>query len=190
MAFEVWLRLDDRPASVPGPFSTPSVEDIDPAPRELPILLQVLLHSTTRATALRHLVAFMDLGPPAVHHAIVVGVKPYLMKILSRVLPGAEGAEIKGLLILAWAKIFVHDPGSTKDLLPKDLYTLLPALAADAAIPPEHRGVACLLVAQIAHHNPQARRALSPSAADIAALAGEAAPPVLRRLACLALAEL
>ena len=26
------------------------------------------------------------------HHAIVVGVKPYLMKILSRVLPGAEGA--------------------------------------------------------------------------------------------------
>ena len=66
-AFEVWLRK--------GAISKKP-------PRELPIVLQVLLSQIHRLRALMLLSRFLDLGPWAVHLALSVGIFPYVLKLL------------------------------------------------------------------------------------------------------------
>ena len=66
-SFEIWLDFGDM---------------IDRPPLHLPILLQVLLSQTHRLRALKLLKRYLCIGHNAVNRALVVGIFPYVMKLL------------------------------------------------------------------------------------------------------------
>lgn len=73
-------------------------------PKQLPILLQVLLSQTHRAKGLTLFGRFMDMGHWALNLALSVGIFPYVLKLLQ-----SSATDIKQLLAFIWAKILALD---------------------------------------------------------------------------------
>ncbi|KAI8821522.1 raptor N-terminal caspase like domain-containing protein [Fimicolochytrium jonesii] len=96
-AFDVWLSK--------------GLTAEDP-PEQLPIVLQVLLSQIHRLRAMMLLSRFLDMGPWAVNLALLVGIFPYVLKLLQSPAP-----ELKPLLVFIWTKILVVDRSCQADLL-------------------------------------------------------------------------
>ncbi|KAJ3021340.1 hypothetical protein HKX48_008735 [Thoreauomyces humboldtii] len=96
-AFDVWLS---KSLTAENP------------PEQLPIVLQVLLSQVHRLRAMMLLSRFLDIGPWAVNLALLVGIFPYVLKLLQSPAP-----ELKPLLIFIWTKILVVDRSCQTDLL-------------------------------------------------------------------------
>ena len=96
-AFEVWLDFGGRK---------------DECPMHLPILLQVLLSQTHRLRALLLLKKYLDLGPEAVNLSLLVGICPYISKLLQR-----PSADIRQVLVSIWSHVIGFDPQVRVDLI-------------------------------------------------------------------------
>ncbi|KAJ1826530.1 Target of rapamycin complex 1 subunit kog1, partial [Coemansia sp. RSA 2599] len=120
-AFEVWLQhaatvvshfvSDQGPDQVPRSLSTEPPPNLEP-PNELPAVLQVLLSQMYRVRALILLYRFLNLGPWAVDLAMVVGIFPYMTKLLA-----STTTEFREILILVWARLSAVDMALHPELL-------------------------------------------------------------------------
>lgn len=100
-AFDIWLK-----------YAGPSTKE---PPEQLPIVLQVLLSQVHRLRALILLSKFLDLGPWAVYLSLLIGIFPYVLKLLQ-----SPAQELKPVLIFIWARIMAIDYKSTQQELYKD----------------------------------------------------------------------
>ncbi|CAD7701866.1 unnamed protein product [Ostreobium quekettii] len=96
-AFRLWLKQGSRHK---------------PPPRQLPIVLQVLLSPVHRLCALELLNGFLELGTWAVDLALSVGIFPYVLKLLQTTTP-----DLQHTLISIWAKIMSLDSACQVDLV-------------------------------------------------------------------------
>lgn len=125
--FEVWLRFGARSMlwndayyqqihGIMMPSSMSMILDANLGksliPKQLPILLQVLLSQVHRLKALSLLGRFLDMGPWAVNLALAVGIFPYVVKLLSSISP-----ELKQILVFIWVKILALDKSCQADLI-------------------------------------------------------------------------
>jgi WD40 repeat protein len=97
-AFEIWLDF--------GGQSTTEI------PLHLPVLLQVLLSQTHRLHALLLLKRYLSMGPSAVNLALLVGIFPYILKLLQ-----SPSAEVKQVLVCIWASVLGFDPSCRMELV-------------------------------------------------------------------------
>lgn len=97
-AFEVWLDFSRRSSSE--------------QPTHLPILLQVLLSQTHRLRALQLLRRYLLLGKSAVNLALLVGIFPYILKLLQ-----SPAQDIRQVLVSIWASIIGFDPSCRQELV-------------------------------------------------------------------------
>lgn len=81
-------------------------------PAQLPIVLQVLLSQVHRLRALILLSRFLDLGPWAVNLALLIGIFPYVCKLLQ-----SAAHELKPVMIFIWARILAVDSSGQTDLI-------------------------------------------------------------------------
>lgn len=81
------------------------------APRQLPVLLQVLLSPYHRVRALELLYEFLEQGTWAVELALSVGVFPYVLKLLQ-----TTATDLQKTLISIWAKLLALDTSCQVDL--------------------------------------------------------------------------
>uniref|UniRef100_A0A7S1KTW0 Raptor N-terminal CASPase-like domain-containing protein n=1 Tax=Percolomonas cosmopolitus TaxID=63605 RepID=A0A7S1KTW0_9EUKA len=95
--FEVWLKYG---------YNTHQ------APKQLPILLQVLLSQAHRLKALDLLAQFLDMGDWAVNMALSVGIFPYVLKLLQ-----SPSLPLKRVLVFIWTRILALDERCLSDLL-------------------------------------------------------------------------
>jgi len=96
-AFDLWLD-----------FSTASSEP----PEHLPVVLQALLSQTHRLRALHLLKKYLALGPAAVNLSLMVGIYPYILKLLQ-----SPAEDIKQTLITIWASIIGFDASCRSELI-------------------------------------------------------------------------
>eukprot|EP00930_Biecheleria_cincta_P039675 TRINITY_DN27254_c0_g1_i1.p1 TRINITY_DN27254_c0_g1~~TRINITY_DN27254_c0_g1_i1.p1 ORF type:complete len:1546 (-),score=201.99 TRINITY_DN27254_c0_g1_i1:159-4796(-) len=142
-AFAVWLRFFQ------SPDPSMDVEQVI-APAELPVMLQALLHPSCRCRvqALHLLASFVDLGSWAAQLTMLMGIRPYLSKLLALDDSGVEQLEVAGLAVTVWTKILVAD-GGQEGLPGKDTYKVFMRVALSQSLSDYHRGLAyaCLAVA-------------------------------------------
>ena len=98
-AFEIWLDFGGE-------------KRIHESPMHLPILLQVLLSQTHRLHALLLLRRYLALGPEAVHLALLVGIFPYILKLLQY-----PAVEIRQVLVCIWASVLGFDSQCRVDIV-------------------------------------------------------------------------
>jgi regulator-associated protein of mTOR len=96
-AFELWLDFGDACSD---------------APMHLPILLQVLLSQAHRLRALQLLRRYLALGSQAVNLSLVVGIFPYVLKLLQ-----SPAAEVRQVLVSIWASILGFDRSCRQELV-------------------------------------------------------------------------
>ncbi|KAI0243612.1 Target of rapamycin complex 1 subunit kog1 [Massospora cicadina] len=175
-AFEIWLSHGAVKRAVP---------------EQLPIVLQVLLSQAHRARALRLLGQFLDLGLWAVNAALLVGIFPYILKLLQ-----SPAAELKPLLTFIWARLIPVDPSCQNDLLKDNgfLY-FVELLNADRghslANLSEHRGIAAFILAFFCKDfNHGKKSCLQHGLLNIALPHLGDPNPFLRQWTCLMLAQL
>ncbi|PVU88164.1 hypothetical protein BB561_005997 [Smittium simulii] len=109
-------EVDGRRAGGIRSLSLGAPAGLEP-PKELPIVLQVLLSQIYRHNALALLYNFLLLGPWAVDLVFAIGISPFIVKLL-----GTASNEITGLLILVWSKLVAGDPSCLEDLIKNDGY--------------------------------------------------------------------
>lgn len=95
-AFDVWLHM--------------GLENRSP-PLQLPIILQVLLSPDLRPKALPLISRYMQLGPQAVHHALTVGIFPYLLRLLK-----SKSRKLLQDIVFMWGKLVALDESCRMDL--------------------------------------------------------------------------
>jgi len=93
-------------------FMYPGMSQNIESPEQLPVVLQVLLSPAHRVRALILLRKFLYLGPSAVNLALIVGISPYVLRLLQSPID-----EYKHLLVGIWSKILEFDPGCKHDLV-------------------------------------------------------------------------
>eukprot|EP01039_Chlorochromonas_danica_P010249 gene10249-11344_t len=96
-AFEMWLD-----------FGTAN----SPPPLQLPVVLQVLLSQSHRLRALQLLKRYLSLGLEAVKVALILGIYPYIVKLLQN-----PAEETKQILISIWAAIIGFDASCRQELI-------------------------------------------------------------------------
>lgn len=96
-SFEMWLE-----------FGTSS----SPSPPMLPVVLQVLLSKAHRVRVLTLLKRFLSLGTEAVRLSLIIGIFPYVLKLLKN-----PSDDIKHLVISVWASIIGFDPSCRQELV-------------------------------------------------------------------------
>ncbi|KAJ9056134.1 Target of rapamycin complex 1 subunit kog1, variant 2 [Entomophthora muscae] len=175
-AFEIWLSQGSVKQTVP---------------EQLPIVLQVLLSQAHRARALRLLSQFLDMGLWAVNAALLVGIFPYILKLLQ-----SPAAELKPLLTFIWARLIPVDPTCQNDLLKDNGFMyfidLLNAEKSHSlANISEHRGIAAFIISFFCKDFPQGKNScLQHNILHIAIPHLSDHNPFLRQWTCLMLAQL
>ncbi|KAJ3161050.1 hypothetical protein HDU86_007669 [Geranomyces michiganensis] len=173
-AFDVWLS---KSLTAENP------------PEQLPIVLQVLLSQIHRLRAMMLLSRFLDIGPWAVNLALLVGIFPYVLKLLQSPAP-----ELRPLLVFIWTKILVVDRSCQTDLLKDNGFMyFIKVLATPNSLPmvPNPSGLramCCFILSVFCKKFP---------IGQAACVKGEAIPallehlgdddPLLRQWACIAL---
>lgn len=162
------------------------------APAQLPIVLQVLLSQVHRLRALILLSRFLDLGPWAVNLALLIGIFPYVCKLLQ-----SAAHELKPVMIFIWARILAVDISGQNDLLKENAFTyFLGILNPETPLPvsnsSEHRAMAAFIVAMFCRNCRQAQTVcLSPGLFRLCIHhLGDADNPLLRQWCCLLISML
>jgi regulator-associated protein of mTOR len=84
-------------------------------PEQLPALLQMLLVQSQRLRALHLLARFLDLGAEACNLALVVGIHPYVSKLLQAA--SGAGPDVAPSLVFVWARVLCVDRDSQVGLV-------------------------------------------------------------------------
>eukprot|EP01031_Cornospumella_fuschlensis_P030298 gene30298-36610_t len=126
-AFEMWLDFAQRSGhgitgTVGGVTSHPShVPSPSSPPLQLPVVLQVLLSQSHRLRALQLLKRYLSLGLDAVKTALILGIYPYIVKLLQ-----TPTEEVKSLLVSIWAAILAFDSTCKNELIrEKSIYIFI-----------------------------------------------------------------
>ena len=127
-AFEIWLDFGGRK---------------DESPMYLPILLQVLL-SQNRLRALLLLKKYLDLGPEAVNLSLIVGICPYITKLLQR-----PSTDIRNVLVSIWAHVIGFDPQVHIDLVRDKGHTHFIQFLLSKDMPMSQRCKSAFILAEI-----------------------------------------
>ena len=127
------------------------------APAQLPIVLQVLLSQVHRLRALILLSRFLDLGPWAVNLALLIGIFPYVCKLLQ-----SAAHELKPVMIFIWARILAVDITCQTDLIKDNSYQyFLAILNPQTPLPvsnaSEHRAMSAFIIAMFCRNFRQAQ---------------------------------
>jgi len=127
------------------------------APAQLPIVLQVLLSQVHRLRALILLSKFLDLGPWAVNLALLIGIFPYVCKLLQ-----SAAHELKPVMIFIWARILAVDISGQTDLIKDNAYQyFLAILNPQTPLPvsnaSEHRAMSAFIIAMFCRNFRQAQ---------------------------------
>lgn len=128
-AFELWLD-----------YELPSA---DP-PARLPIVLQVLLSQLHRVRALQLLRRYLALGAEAVNLSLVVGIFPYILKLL---LSASE--DIKQALVSIWASIMGFDSSCRQELIRAKSQAFFIQYLKSSEAPAAQRCMAAFVLAEI-----------------------------------------
>lgn len=192
-AFEIWLDFESSGGD---------------SPALLPIVLQVLLSQTHRLRALLLLKRYLALGPHAVQLALLVGIYPYILKLLTN-----PSSDIKDVLVCIWASIIGFDVNLRSDLT-KDktllffinylavtkptsaTLTLTPTLSSatnNASVP--YRCLAAFVLAEVCNGNQEARatclqQGLQRSCSQALTCEDALSSPDLKKWICLCLFKL
>jgi regulator-associated protein of mTOR len=137
--FQVWLDFGQRKKE---------------APKQLPILLQVLLSQTHRLRALTLLGRFLDMGSWAVNLALSVGIFPYVLKLLQ-----SNSPELRQILVFIWAKILVLDPSCQVDLVKDNGHLYFINTIANKNYDTKLRAIACFVLTVICNKFPAGQAA-------------------------------
>ena len=162
------------------------------APAQLPIVLQVLLSQVHRLRALILLSRFLDLGPWAVNLALLIGIFPYVCKLLQ-----SAAHELKPVMIFIWARILAVDISGQSDLIKDNAYQyFLAILNPQTPLPvsnaSEHRAMSAFIIAMFCRNFRQAQVVcLSPELINLCILhLKDAENPLIRQWSCLLISML
>ena len=108
--------------------------------------LQVLLSQTHRLRALQLLKRYLSLGSYAVNLSLVVGIFPYVLKLLQ-----SPAGEVRQLLVSIWASILGFDPSCRQELVRDKMqgYFIQYLLAKEKDMPTAQRCMAAFILAEI-----------------------------------------
>ena len=108
--------------------------------------LQVLLSQTHRLRALQLLKRYLSLGSYAVNLSLVVGIFPYVLKLLQ-----SPAGEVRQLLVSIWASILGFDPSCRQELVRDKMqgYFIQYLLAKEKDMPTAQRCMAAFVLAEI-----------------------------------------
>ncbi|GMH32844.1 hypothetical protein BSKO_00678 [Bryopsis sp. KO-2023] len=121
-----------------------------PPPRQLPIVLQVLLSPVHRLRALDLLYRFLELGTWGVDLALSVGIFPYVLKLLQTTTP-----ELQETLIRIWAKIMSLDTACQHDLVKDNGHLYFVRLLESGAVNMELNAKAAFVLAVMCDNYPK-----------------------------------
>ena len=138
-AFEIWL--DFHGSGGGGGESSSGAGD---TPMHLPIVLQVLLSQTHRVRALLLLRRYLALGPAAVNLSLLVGIFPYILKLLY-----CPAADIKQILVHIWASILDFDPTGRVEIVREKLQGYFIKYLASQEMGNAQRCMCAFVLAQI-----------------------------------------
>eukprot|EP00742_Colponemidia_sp_Colp-10_P007526 GILJ01008112.1.p1 GENE.GILJ01008112.1~~GILJ01008112.1.p1 ORF type:complete len:1472 (-),score=223.61 GILJ01008112.1:233-4648(-) len=170
-AFAVWLEFGSEQKK---------------PPEQLPIVLQVLLSQTHRLRALVLLGQFLDMGPWAVNLALSVGIFPYVLKLLQ-----SPAVELRQVLTFIWAKILALDRSCQSDLVKESGHIYFLSHLALANVPTDQRAMSAFAISVICRdHRPGQHACMTQGGIALCLLQLGESDPLLRRWACLALAEM
>ncbi len=162
------------------------------APAQLPIVLQVLLSQVHRLRALILLSKFLDLGPWAVNLALLIGIFPYVCKLLQ-----SAAHELKPVMIFIWARILAVDISGQNDLIKDNAYQyFLAILNPQTPLPvsnaSEHRAMSAFIIAMFCRNFRQAQVVcLSPELFHLCIHhLKDAENPLIRQWSCLLISML
>ena len=110
------------------------------------LYLQVLLSQMHRLRALQLLKRYLSLGSYAVNLSLVVGIFPYVLKLLQ-----SPAGEVRQLLVSIWASILGFDPSCRQELVRDKMqgYFIQYLLAKEKDMPPAQRCMAAFVLAEI-----------------------------------------
>ncbi|KAF8490741.1 hypothetical protein JB92DRAFT_3007752 [Gautieria morchelliformis] len=153
------------PLAIPVTCDATYKHDLVPRkpPDQLPIVLQVLLSQGHRLRALISFAQFCDLGPWAVNLALIIGIFPYMLKLLL-----APPGDLRPVLIFIWARIVAVDPSAQSDLYSNHVYKYFAQVLSTREEPKfllipnasEHRAMCAFVLTSIARGMPEGQRAL------------------------------
>lgn len=154
-------------------------------PMHLPILLQVLLSQTHRLHALVLLRRYLALGPKAVNLALLVGIFPYILKLLQ-----SPTAEIKQVLVCVWASIIGFDSTCRVELVRDKNQSYFVQYLIGAENPALQRCMAAFVLAELCNNYREGQQAalqqgLHRSCVQILTQPEVLRSPLLKRWTCL-----
>ena len=110
-----------------------------------PSIHQVLLSQTHRQRALQLLDRYLALGPVAVNLALLVGIFPYILKLLT----GQGSDDSKHILVSIWASIIGFDISCRDQLVKEKSQTHFIQFLSSADMSIQHRTMAAFVLAEI-----------------------------------------
>lgn len=138
-AFEMWLE-----------FGTAQ----SPPPPMLPVVLQVLLSKTHRVRVLTLLKRFLALGVEAVRLSLILGIFPYVLKLLKN-----PSDDIKHLVISVWASIIGFDPSCRQELVRDKVMVAFMQGLNTGNIPPSQRCLSAFVLAEVCNRYKEGQQA-------------------------------
>jgi WD40 repeat protein len=138
-AFEMWLE-----------FGTASL----PSPPMLPVVLQVLLSKTHRVRVLTLLKRFLSLGTEAVRLSLILGIFPYVLKLLKN-----PSDDIKHLVISVWSSIIGFDPTCRQELVRDKVITPFIQDLNASNLAPAQRCLSAFVLAEVCNRNREGQQA-------------------------------
>lgn len=128
-AFEMWLEY--------GTAATPS-------PPQLPVVLQVLLSQNHRMRALQLLKRFLALGSEAIKLSLILGIFPYILKLLQN-----PADDIKQTLISIWATVVGFDSSCRQELVREKSQICFVQCITSKTVSVDHRSLAAFVLAEV-----------------------------------------
>jgi hypothetical protein len=128
-AFEMWLE-----------FGTATSQP----PAQLPVVLQVLLSQSHRMRALLLLKKFLSLGPEAVKLSLILGIFPYILKLLQN-----PADDIKQTLISIWATVIGFDSSCRQELVREKSQLCFIQVLGSKTVPTQQRCLAAFVLAEV-----------------------------------------
>lgn len=128
-AFEMWLDFGTANSA---------------PPLQLPVVLQVLLSQSHRLRALQLLKRYLSLGLEAVKIALILGIYPYIVKLLQN-----PAEETKQILISIWAAIIGFDATCRQELIREKSQVYFIQCMTSSSIPTGQRCLAAFVLSEI-----------------------------------------
>lgn len=130
--------------------------DFRHAPAQLSVVRHAIPSQFHRATALRLLGRFMDLGPQAVEQTITITTIAYLMRYFTNCM-----ADIRGDIAHIWARVLAYDKRYQYDIVKEHGERFFMAMLTDPEINEQARVTAAFVLSMLMANFPEGQQACS-----------------------------